>query len=82
MDDISLQQVLEVVGDFDESGGANVGLVAWELCVEEQRVARVWEQAVAQGLLRRAGRDRLDGERLWRLTARGWAERDAVGQRS
>ena len=82
MDDISLQQVLEVVGDFDESGGANVGLAAWELSVEEQRVARAWEQAVAEGLLRSAGRDRLDGERLWRLTAGGWAARDAVAQRS
>ena len=82
MDDIPLQQVLEVVGDFDESGGANVSLAAWELSVEEQRVARAWEQAVAEGLLRRAGRDRLDGERLWRLTAAGWAARDAVGQRS
>ena len=82
MDDISLQQVLEVVGDFDESGGANVGLAAWELSVEEQRVARAWEQAVAAGLLRRAGRDSLDGERLWRLTAGGWAARDAVAQRS
>ena len=31
MDDLSLQQVLEVVGDFDQSGGANVSLAAWEL---------------------------------------------------
>jgi len=82
MDDISVQQVLEVVGDFDESGGATVSLIAWELFVEEQRVARAWEQAVAEGLLRRARRDRLDGERLWRLTAGGWAARDAVEQRS
>ena len=82
MDDISLQQVLEVVGDFDESGGSSVGLAAWELFVEEQRVTRAWEQAVAEGLLRRAGRDRLDGEQLWRLTAGGWAARDAVAQRS
>jgi hypothetical protein len=82
MDDISLQQVLEVVGDFDESGGASVGLTAWELCVEEPRLAGAWEQAVAEGLLRHAGRDHLDGERLWRLTAGGWAAREAVGQRS
>jgi len=82
MDDISVQQVLEVVGDFDESGGANVSLIAWELFVEEQRVSRAWGQAVAEGLLRRAGRDPLDGERLWRLTAGGWAGRDAVSQRS
>src|ERR1700682_4056099 len=55
MDDISLQQMLEVVGDFDESGGASLGLIAWQLFVEEQRVARAWEQGVAEGLLRRAG---------------------------
>ena len=82
MDDISVQQVLEVVGDFDESGGASVSLIAWELSVEEQRVARAWERAVAEGLVRRAGRDRLDGERLWRLTAGGWAARQGVGPRS
>ena len=82
MDDISLQQVLEVVGDFDESGGASLGLIAWELFVEEQRVARAWEQGVAEGLLRRAGRDRVADERLWRLTAGGWAVRNGAGQRS
>jgi hypothetical protein len=82
MDDISVQQVLEVVGDFDESGGASVSLIAWELFVEERRVARAWEQAVADGLLKRAGRDRVGDEWLWRLTAGGWAARDAVGQRS
>ena len=82
MDDISVQQVLEAVGEFDESGGASMSLIAWELFVEEQRVARAWEQAVAEGLLRRAGRDRVDGERFWRLTAGGWAARERVGQRS
>ena len=82
MDDISLQQLLEVVGDFDESGGASVGLIAWELFVEEQRVARAWERGVAEGLLRRAGRDRVADERLWRLSAGGWAARNGAGQRS
>ncbi len=82
MDDISLQQVLEVVGDFDESGGASLSLIAWELFVEEQRVARAWEQAVAGGLLRRAGRDRVADERLWRLTAGGWAARGGGVERS
>jgi hypothetical protein len=82
MDDISLQQVLEVVGDFDESGGASLSLIAWELFVEEQRVARAWEQAVADSLLRPAGRDRVNGEPLWRLTAGGWAARDGAGTRS
>ena len=82
MDDVSLQQMLEVVGDFDEFGGASLGLIAWELFVEEQRVSRAWEQGVAEGLLRRAGRDRVADERLWRLSAGGWAARNGAGQRS
>jgi len=68
---ISLQAVLEVVREFDESGGANIGLVAWELCVDEPRVADAWEQARAAGLIAPAGYDQR--EQLWRLTPAGWA---------
>jgi hypothetical protein len=82
MDDISLQQVLGVTGEFDPFGGATPSLIAWELFVEERRVTNAWEQAVAEGLLRRAGRDGLDGERLWRLTAGGWAALATAGSRS
>ena len=82
MDEIPLRQVLEVVGDFDESGGASLSLIAWELFVEEQLVAGAWKQAVADGLLRPAGRDRVDDEQLWRLTAGGWAARNGHSQRS
>ena len=32
------QAVLDVVGEFDASGGATVGLVAWGLCVDERLV--------------------------------------------
>ena len=85
-DDISVQQVLEVVGHFDESGGARVSFTAWELSVEQQRFApawaQAWAQATAERLLRRAGRARLDREQLWRLTAGGWAARERVGRRS
>ena len=66
MDEIPLQRVLEVVGNFDESGGASLSLIAWELFVEEQLVVRAWKQAVAEGLFRPAGRDGGDDERLWR----------------
>ena len=82
MGDISLEQVLEAVGEFDQFGGASFSLIAWELFVEEQRVARAWERAVADSLVRPAGRDRVNGEPLWRLAAGGWAARDGAGTRS
>jgi hypothetical protein len=69
---ISLRAVLNVVGEFDQSGGASVGLVAWELCVEESLVAGAWEQARVAGLIAPAGYDQ--HEQLWRLTPAGRAE--------
>jgi hypothetical protein len=72
LDPVSLQQVLEVVAEFDDSGGASLGLVAWELCAdEEELVAPVWQQAISHGLIRPAGRDWQ--EQLWRLSSAGWA---------
>jgi hypothetical protein len=68
---VSLQAVLEVVGEFDESGGASVGLVAWELCIDERLVVGAWERARAAGLIAPAGYDQ--HEQLWRLTPAGWA---------
>jgi len=82
VDEIALQQVLEVVADFDESGGASSGLVAWELFVDEQRVAEVWAQAQADGLLRAAGHDGVNDEQMWRLTAGGWAARNDPARRA
>jgi hypothetical protein len=82
MDEIAVQQVLEVVADFDESGGASSGLVAWELFVDEQRVADAWTQAQAEGLLRPAAHDDVNDEQMWRLTAGGWAARQDSGRRA
>ena len=48
---ISVQAVLEVVGEFDDSGGASVGLVAWELCIDERLVLGAWERARLAGLV-------------------------------
>jgi hypothetical protein len=75
MDGISVRVLLEVVADFDDLGGARLSLVAWELFVEEERVAAAWEQMLTDGLLKPAGRDPADDEQLWRLTAGGWAAR-------
>ena len=82
-DDISIPQLLETIGGFDRSGGASFGLVAWELSVEEQRVANAWDSAWASGLIKLASVDRVSGEQLWRLTADGWsALRQLAGVRS
>jgi hypothetical protein len=67
---VSLQQVLEVVAEFDDAGGASLGLVAWELCVEEKLVASAWQRAIRRGLISPAGRDWQ--EQLWRLNPEGW----------
>jgi len=68
---ISVQAVLQVVGEFDESGGASVGLVAWELCIDERLVLGAWERARVAELIAPAGADQ--HEQLWRLTPAGWA---------
>jgi hypothetical protein len=67
--------VLDVLGDFDELGGASLGLLAWELGVAEQRVAGAWEQAQAEGLIEPAGWELTYDEQLWRLTSLGWTAR-------
>jgi hypothetical protein len=77
---ISLQAVLQVVGEFDEYGGASVGLIAWELSVDEGLVGDSWEQARARGLIAPAGHDR--SEQLWRLTRAGWAARHGQRERA
>ena len=68
---VSIQQVLEVVAEFDHFGGASLGLVAWELCVDEELVAAAWQQAISHRLISPAGRDWQ--EQLWRLSGAGWA---------
>lgn len=79
MDTISVQGLLEVLEIFDEHGGANPSLVAWELFVDEPAVTGAWEHALSEGWLREAGRDLADDAQLWKLTVRGWA---AVNERS
>jgi hypothetical protein len=74
--EIWLERVLKVVGNFDRFGGASLGLVAWDLWVEDDVVSAVWERAQSEGLIAPAGLD-LE-EQLWRLTPGGWAA--AVGR--
>jgi hypothetical protein len=42
---VSLQQVLEVVAEFDDSGGASLGLVAWRSCA----LMRSWLRLLGSG---------------------------------
>jgi len=65
--------VLEAAAELDGSGSPSLGLVAWDLCVEEHEVARVWERAIVDGLLKPSGQDDAHGEQLWRLTPGGWS---------
>ena len=58
MSQISVQRVLEVVGDFDQTGGASLGLVAWELAVDEELLVEGWAREivhVVQSARRNAG---------------------------
>ena len=73
MPGVSLRLVLEAAAELDTSGGASLGLVAWDLCVEEHEVAPVWERAIVFGLLKPCGQDDAHGEQLWRLTPGGWS---------
>jgi hypothetical protein len=77
---ISVQAVLEVAGEFDGSGGASVGLVAWELCIDERLVRGAWERARLAGLIAPAGHDQ--HEQLWRLTPAGWAAQQGERERA
>ena len=73
---VSIHRVLEVAAEFDHFGGASLGLVAWELCVDEELVAAAWQQATSHGLMSPARRDW--HEQLWRLSAAGWAATRSV----
>ena len=71
--DVSVEQLLEVVGRLDQGVGASVRDVVWELEVEEHQVLDAWRRAAHDGLLRAVLRKPGDGEARWRLTPGGWA---------
>lgn len=71
---IPLSALLEALADFDQNGGASLSLVAWDLCVDERRLAPTWQQAAREGLIRPAGHE--DQDLLYRLTDLGWGCRD------
>jgi hypothetical protein len=61
---VSVQRALDVAAEFDDSGGASLGLVAWELSADERLVADAGRQAPADGLIELAGRAHLADEQL------------------
>jgi hypothetical protein len=81
MKKISEQGLLDVLADFDEQGGASLGLVAWELFLTERDVSETWAAAIAAGWMEPAGWDDVFGEQLWRLTEGGWVARTASRRR-
>ncbi len=71
---ISKPDLLAVLGDFDESGGASQDLAAWELSVEPSEIADSWRAIRAGNLVRYVGEDPMTSEPMYRLTAAGWAD--------
>jgi diguanylate cyclase (GGDEF)-like protein len=73
---VSVHRVLQVVRDFEFAGGASLGLVAWELTLDEADVVAAWDRARALELIKPGKYDEPHDEQLWRLSSRGWAELD------
>ncbi|MGB0098505.1 MAG: hypothetical protein WBP81_38940 [Solirubrobacteraceae bacterium] len=80
MDEIPLQRVLEVVGNFDKFGGASLSLIAWELFVEEQLVVRAWKQRWRKACLGPLAATAAMMSGCGGLTAGGWAARNGHSQ--
>jgi diguanylate cyclase (GGDEF)-like protein len=68
---VLMRDVLEVLAQFDQSGGASIELIAWELNSSSALVAKSWSQAIREGLITRAGTDPGTGEQMWRLSDHG-----------
>jgi hypothetical protein len=71
--DVPIETVLQVLADFEQSGGASVQLIAWELDVDQSQVIAAWTRSIGDGLIERCGRDVVDGseEEMWSLTDAG-----------
>ncbi|HWF75211.1 MAG TPA: GGDEF domain-containing protein [Solirubrobacteraceae bacterium] len=67
----SVNDVLAVSAQFEQSGGASIELTAWELETELAHVVSAWSHAIEQGLLEPAGTDKASGEEMWRLSDQG-----------
>jgi hypothetical protein len=60
----TLRDVLETVAEFGEASG---GLVAWDLCVSEDELRPIWDQAVGERLIEPVRRCDETGETMYTL---------------
>lgn len=60
-----LPELLETLSEF---GTASLELVAWELSLSEEELLDARRQAISNGLIEVAGRDRGSDEETYRLT--------------
>ncbi len=79
--DIPVLNLVEVVADFEQFGGASLELAAWELGVDQVRLKAAWALAIDNGLIEPCGVQSVDGrnEEMWRLSRRGsslWGRQD------
>lgn len=54
---------------IDEFGSASLGLVAWELSLDESELAPAWEQALRTGLIQRTHTCPATHEEMYSLAA-------------
>jgi DNA-binding PadR family transcriptional regulator len=73
MDEICGLDVLRVLAELDDVGGASIDSVAFEFGVRTGALTVLLERLEAAGLIRTARRSRT-GEVRYRLSAGGWEE--------
>jgi hypothetical protein len=71
-----LDETIAIIGEF---GSASIGLVAWELSLDESELEPAWEQARRDGLIRLACVCPTTKEQMFVLTSRpSSAKRGAI----
>jgi hypothetical protein len=61
----------DLLGAVATAGETRVELVCWQLGIDDCRVRPAWDVALRTGLLEATRADRLTGQTLYRLSARG-----------
>ncbi len=71
--------LVEILGTIDEFGSASLGLVAWELSLDEGEIEPAWEEALRTGLIERTHTCPATHEEMYSLAGRerSWLDRPA-----